>query len=168
MSKQLLIFRHAKSDWANADISDFNRPLNSRGLVDAPAMGKRLKALKIKPEMVISSPAMRALSTAKLVCHEINFPIEAIQTNKSIYDATCSQLLKLINNFDNGSDVIALFGHNNGITDLAVYLTDEDIFNIPTCGMVLISFPFDDWAMVSKSNGEMVLYDFPKNIQDNE
>lgn len=168
MSKQLLIFRHAKSDWANADMSDFNRPLNSRGLVDAPAMGKRLKELKIRPEMVISSPAMRALSTAKLVSHEINFPAEAIQTNKSIYDATCSQLLKLVNSFDNGSDFIALFGHNNGITDLAVYLTDEDIFNIPTCGMVLISFPFDDWAMVSKANGEMVLYDFPKNIQDNE
>lgn len=164
MSKQLLIFRHAKSDWANADISDFNRPLNNRGLVDAPAMGKRLKQLKIKPEMVITSPALRALSTAKLVCQEINFPIEAIQTNISIYDATCGQLLKLITHFDNGSDVIALFGHNNGITDLAVYLTDEDIFNIPTCGMMLISFPFDDWGMVSKANGEMVFYDFPKNI----
>lgn len=168
MGKQLLIFRHAKSDWANTDISDFNRPLNSRGLVDAPVMGKRLKELKIRPEMVISSPAIRALSTAKLVCQEINFPLEAIQTNKSIYEATCSQLLKLINNFDNGSDVIALFGHNNGITDLAVYLTDEDIFNIPTCGIVLISFPFDDWAMVSKSIGEIVFYDFPKNTPQDE
>lgn len=168
MSKQLLIFRHAKSDWTNADISDFNRPLNSRGLVDAPVMGKRLKQRKITPEMVISSPATRALSTAKIVCQEINFPDEAIQTNKSIYEATCSQLLKLINNFDNGSDLIALFGHNNGITDLAVYLTDKDIFNIPTCGMALISFPFNDWAMVSKCTGELVFYDFPKNVHEDE
>ena len=58
-----------------------------------------------------------------------------------------------------------MFGHNNGITDLAVYLTDADIFNIPTCGMVLITFPFDDWKMVSKNSGEVVFFDFPKNLE---
>lgn len=169
MSKQLLIFRHAKSDWGNSEISDFNRPLNARGLKDAPTMGKRLKKRDWIPEKVISSPATRAITTAQLVCKEIDYPQDSIVENKSIYDATCTQLMKIINNLDNKADSIALFGHNNGITDLVIYLTDADIYNIPTAGMVLISFPFDDWAMISKHTGEVTFYDFPKSYDtDNE
>ena len=168
MGKQLLIFRHSKSDWGHPEISDFNRPLNTRGTKDAPMMGKRLKKRKWAPNQIISSPALRALTTAHLVCKEIGSSPEDIIQNKFIYDATCSQLMKIVNHLDNKSENIALFGHNNGITDLVIYLTDADIYNIPTSGMILISFPFDDWNMISKHTGEVVFYDFPKNTDDND
>ena len=163
MSKKLLIVRHAKSDWGNAGITDFNRPINERGKTNAPIMGKRLKEKGIFPDTVISSPALRAITTAKLITHELGFTTAKIKQEKSIYEATCSTLLKIINNFDNEHEMVALFGHNNGITDLAVYLTDAEIFNIPTSGMVMINFPFDDWKMVGKDTGEVEFFDYPKN-----
>jgi phosphohistidine phosphatase len=151
MSKQLLIVRHAKSDWDNASLSDFNRPLNKRGIKNAPIIGDKLIKKSFHPDLVISSPALRALSTCEAVC-------------KNIYEASQQQLLKIINSIDNDFDKVAMFGHNNGVTDLTVYLTDADIFNIPTSGMVLISFPFDDWNMISKGTGEVIFYEFPKNL----
>ena len=163
MSKKLLIVRHAKSDWGNAGITDFNRPVNERGKSNAPIMGKRLKEKGIFPDNVISSPALRAITTAKLVTHELGFTTAKIKLEKSIYEATCSTLLKIINDIDNEHEMVALFGHNNGITDLAVYLTDAEIFNIPTSGMVMINFPFDDWKMVGKDTGEVEFFDYPKN-----
>lgn len=163
MSKKLLIVRHAKSDWGNAGITDFNRPINERGKTNAPIMGKRLKEKGIFPDTVISSPALRAITTAKLVTHELGFTVAKIKQEKSIYEATCATLLKIVNDFDNEHEMVALFGHNNGITDLAVYLTDAEIFNIPTSGMVMINFPFDDWKMVGKDTGEVEFFDYPKN-----
>ena len=76
--KQLLIVRHAKSDWGNAGISDFNRPLNERGIINASLMGKRLKVKGILPNALISSPALRAITTAKLITYELGFSYENI------------------------------------------------------------------------------------------
>ena len=165
MNKILLIVRHAKSDWSSSSISDFNRPLNDRGKKNAPSMGVKLKKRNFIPDFIISSPANRAISTAQLVVKELDIPLEKICLDSSIYEANCDTLLKIVNNFDPKTNVATLFGHNNGITDLAVYLTDADIFNIPTSGMVLISFPFNDWKMVSKNTGEVVFFDFPKNTE---
>ncbi|MEO5911953.1 MAG: histidine phosphatase family protein [Pelobium sp.] len=162
MSKQLLIVRHAKSDWGNAEITDFNRPLNERGKANVPEMAKRLKDRNINPEIIISSSANRAISTAKLMASELGLKRDKIYKTRKIYEASCNQLLAMVNGFDNSIDFIALFGHNNGITDLTVYLTDADIFNIPTCGVVLVKFPFDDWKMVSKFSGEVDFFDYPK------
>ncbi|OAQ42154.1 histidine phosphatase family protein [Pedobacter psychrophilus] len=166
MSKQLLIVRHAKSDWNDASLSDFNRPLNVRGLKDAPIIGDKLLKNSFHPDLVISSTALRAISTCKLVCKQLGIDKSKIETNSNIYEASHQQLLKVINTIDNDFEKVAMFGHNNGVTDLTVYLTDADIFNIPTSGMVLISFPFDDWKMVSKGTGKVVLYEYPKNITE--
>lgn len=166
MSKKLLIVRHAKSDWGSAGITDFNRPINESGKINAPIMGKRLKGKGILPDTVISSPALRAITTAKLITHELGYNIAKIKQEKSIYEASCSTLLKIINDFDNEHEMVALFGHNNGITDLAVYLTDAEIFNIPTSGMVMINFPFDDWKMVGKDTGVVEFFDYPKNTEN--
>lgn len=163
MPKKLLIVRHAKSDWGNTGLSDFNRPLNQRGNTNAIAMGRRLQEKGILPDALITSPAVRAITTAKLFAHEIRFDLANIEENKSIYEASCASLLKIVNNFNNKHDFVTLFGHNNGITDLAIYLTGAEIFNVPTCGMVMINFSFDDWKMVSKGTGEVEFFDYPKN-----
>lgn len=162
MAKKLLIVRHAKSDWGNAGLKDFDRPLNTRGEKDAPEMAKRLIDKEIKPDYIISSPALRAITTCNIIAEELGLK-ENINLEPKIYEATSKTLLELINNFDNDYDLVALFGHNNGITDLSIYLSDADIFDIPTCGMILIEFPFDEWKMISKSTGEVLFYDYPKN-----
>ena len=154
--------RHAKSDWSDLDLRDFDRPLNERGRTDAPEMGQRLLKKMIKPDKVISSTAVRALDTCKIICHTIAYKEQAIIEEPRIYEAAVPTLLDIVNHLDNDKDVVALFGHNNGITDFAVYLTGSDIYNIPTCGMVLIEFPFDDWRMVNKGCGELVFFDYPK------
>jgi phosphohistidine phosphatase len=165
MGKQLLIMRHAKSDWNDASLSDFNRTLNSRGLINAPVMGKRLKSKKFIPEIIIASPANRAITTCEIVIEQLGLAKESIQTDKNIYNADYKSLLKIVNQLDNSKKSAALFGHNNGITDLTVYLTDADIFNIPTSGMVLIEFPFDDWAMISKNTGLVLFFETIKELK---
>ncbi len=163
MSKKLLIVRHAKSDWGIANTKDFDRPLNSRGFLNAPEMGKRLVSRALIPQQLVSSPALRAITTCKLIAKEIQYPETEIKQEPKIYEANHQTLLKIVNQFNDEHDFIALFGHNNGITDLAVYLSNTDLYNIPTCGMVLIEFPLDSWEMVSKNTGNMLIFDYPKN-----
>lgn len=163
MNKKLLLVRHAKSDWGDTNLSDFNRPLNSRGLTDCVTMAQRVEMHQLIPEKVISSPALRALTTCKLMVKSWNKKADEIELNPSIYEANVQALLKIINELDNANNYVGLFGHNNAITDFVVYLTDADLFNIPTCGIALIEFPFDSWDMVGKDTGDLLMYDFPKN-----
>lgn len=166
MSKQLLLVRHAKSDWDNIKLSDFDRPLNSRGEKNAPEMAKRLLKRGKIPHQIVSSPAMRAITTARYFAKELGLNKSDIVKEPEIYEAMTSTLKGVINNLDNTYSFTALFGHNPGITDLVSDLCNKDLYNIPTCGMVLIQFPFDDWSMVSAGTGEIVFYDYPKNEQD--
>jgi phosphohistidine phosphatase len=161
--KKLLLVRHAKSDWEDIKLSDFDRPLNKRGKKNVPEMAERLLKKGIVPQQIVSSPALRALTTAQLFAETLGIRKDRIQKEEKIYEATADTLLKIINNFDNKQDFIALFGHNPGITTLAEGLSDAYLSNIPTCGMVLIEFPFDDWAVISYGTGEQKMYDYPKN-----
>ena len=163
--KQLIVVRHAKSDWGNPDLRDFDRPLNKRGKTNAPEMAHRLVKKGIKPQLIVSSPALRALTTAKFFADTWQMPLSAIQEEPSIYEAPVSSLLNVINNLDNKFEQIAMFGHNPGLTDLVGYLNGH-IYEMPTCGVVILEFPFDDWAMISEGTGKVVLFDYPKSGQD--
>ena len=163
MTKHLLLIRHAKSDWNNEGLRDFDRPLNNRGHRDAPAMAERLLKNRLIPQHLISSPAKRAITTAGCFADVFHIDKKEIQQEENIYEASSSTLLNVINEIDNKHGFVALFGHNPALTDVAASLSDSDIANIPTCGMVLIKFNFDDWAMISKGAGELQLFDYPKN-----
>ncbi len=161
--KKLLIVRHAKSDWADASLGDFNRPLNARGLRDSVEMAQRITMHKLIPTKLVSSPAVRALTTCQLMAENWEIDVKDIVLEAKIYEANLTNLLEIINGLDDTDDYVALFGHNNAITDFSLYLTDADLFNIPTCGVALIEFPFDSWKMVSKDTGDLLMYDSPKN-----
>lgn len=162
MVRNLFIIRHAKSDW-NFDVSDFDRPLNTRGFADAPKIAERLNEYPIKPDLLVSSPAKRALTTAQLFANQLEMPIGTIQTDMRIYEALPTTLLKIIGEFDNIYRSIALFGHNPGLTLLVNYLADEQIYNLPTCGLVHIRFDdVEDWASVSGGLGSQVWFAYPK------
>lgn len=165
MSKQLLLVRHGKSEWGNAHLSDFDRPLNPRGHRNAPEMASRIACKDLIPELIVSSPAMRAITTARHFSQVWEIPEDRFQEEEDIYEANTTTLLKIVNGLDNQYDRIALFGHNPGFTDFANYLTDAGIYNIPTCGTVLISFDTDDWKAVSHSTGTLVEFDYPKSTE---
>ncbi|UKT66110.1 SixA phosphatase family protein [Pedobacter mucosus] len=164
MAKRLLLVRHAKSDWGNAELADFDRPLNKRGKENAPEMAERLFNKGFKFDLMVSSPAKRALKTAKYFAEKYN--IKEIQTTESIYEADTTTLLRVVNSLNDEAETVILFGHNSGLTDFANALCNGDIYNIPTAGMVLISFHLESWKMVSKGTGELVFFDYPKNSDE--
>jgi phosphohistidine phosphatase len=164
--KQLIIVRHAKSDWGDFNLKDFDRPLNHRGHKNTPEMVERLVSKGIKPNAIISSPALRAITTAKYFASGWSLNADQLTTNASIYEANTKTLLNVINGLDDQFNCIALFGHNPGLTDLLNYLTDEYIANMPTCSVAIIEFPFDEWKLISGDTGKLILFDFPKSGLD--
>lgn len=163
MPKELLLVRHAKSDWNDPKLSDFDRPLNARGHMNAPEMAKRLAARNIIPGLIISSPAIRAFTTAKYFADELGLESDQIKCDRDIYEASTQDLMRVICGFDDHFDRIVLFGHNPGITLTANILSGESISNIATCGVVLLRFDIPSWKMVSADSADLVFYDFPKN-----
>ncbi len=162
--KTLTLVRHAKSSWNHPGLADFKRPLNKRGERDAPRMGNRLAARNIKPQIIVSSPAVRALTTAEVVASALGFLPAEIITDDRIFHAYSDQLLDVIRDFDASLHHVMLVGHNPGLTDLVEQLAQAGILNIPTCGIVLLGFSVDRWQDVSDAAGEMLLFDYPKNI----
>jgi len=165
MAKRLLLIRHAKSDWGNSDLRDFDRPLNKRGKTNAPEMAERLVKQQIIPDQIVSSPALRAITTAKVFASAWQTSPDQIKKEANIYEANVKTLLAIVNNFDNKHNQIALFGHNPGLTDLVNYLAAH-LDNIPTCGVILLEFPFDDWQMISADTGKVLMFDYPKSGDD--
>jgi phosphohistidine phosphatase len=164
MAKRLFLIRHGKANNAQPGSSDFTRTLTDSGIADAYKMAERLKEKLELPQMMISSPAARALSTALRFSEAWEFPSADISTELSIYNAEMKTLLAVANKIDNSFGSAAIFGHNPGITEFANYLTSDDgIPNMPTCSVVVIDFPFDDWAQLSYQNGTILLFDYPKS-----
>ncbi|NLZ18417.1 MAG: histidine phosphatase family protein [Desulfobulbaceae bacterium] len=159
----LLICRHAKSSWEDSSLNDFERPLNKRGLRDAPVMGQRLRARGFLPDLIVSSPAVRAQRTAEMYAEALEYPLESIQYNQQQYAATWLELLSLIQQVDDRFRRIFLVGHNPESTSLANALGGLAIANIPTAGMVALSFHCSTWTNVREQSGKLLFFDFPKN-----
>lgn len=163
MGKRIVLIRHGKSDWADSSMTDFERPLNHRGHKNVLEMAERLTKKELIPELIVSSPAKRAITTAQHFSDIWHIPKNDIQQESTIYEANSTALLHVVNSLDDCFSFVSLFGHNPGLTDFTNFLADAHIYNIPTAGTVVIDFPFDSWAMVSYHTGELVSFDFPKN-----
>lgn len=159
--KTIYLVRHAKSSWKEAGLSDFERPLNKRGQHDAPFMAKLLAKKDEMPEVIVSSPALRALTTAKIFASEFNSDTQIVEEEK-IYEAGLGNLIKIINNLQETFNTVMIFGHNPGLTYLANYLGDKSIDNIPTCGIVKITFDINSWQDISDGSGKIVFFEYPK------
>jgi phosphohistidine phosphatase len=162
--KILYLIRHAKSSWEDPYQADLDRPLNNRGKRDAPRMGKRLKEREIHADLMLSSPAERALSTCKIMAEIIGYKKEKISTDRSLYHANDDQILSVIHNFNDKHQKVMIFGHNPGLTDFVNRLSTEQeaIDNIPTCGVVAFKFPVESWKEVKWKKGELEFFDYPK------
>jgi len=153
MIKDLFLIRHAESSHPSG-IKDFDRPLNDKGYLEAEKMSNKLASYELQPEFLISSPAKRAISTATIFAERLHIPAHQIQPENMIYEANTSTLLSIINYLSEQYNQVALFGHNPGITEFATYLSDTYIGNIPTAGIIRISFT-TEWKMISAGSGEI-------------
>jgi phosphohistidine phosphatase len=164
--KILTLVRHAKSSWKDNKISDRERPLNKRGEHDAPMMGKRIVAAGIRPSLILSSPAVRAWTTAKFLAQEIGYPLEFLQRENSLYLASLDNIIDALSTQDAEFSSVMIVGHNPGLTTFANYLSPGLTDNLPTAGLVSVGFEKDDWNLHSAPKTELLTYDFPKNIAD--
>lgn len=161
--KYLYLIRHAKSSWDDENLKDIDRPLNDRGLHDAPLMGNVLKSMNKVPDKIVSSPAKRAIATAITIAEKVGYKEEDILQDPTIYHSGLPELLKIISGFNNDWSKVFFIGHNPGFTQLAELITSDEFGNIPTCGIVEIELEIDSWMEISSGIGTKTFYDFPKN-----
>ncbi|MFZ1750476.1 MAG: histidine phosphatase family protein [Saprospiraceae bacterium] len=157
--KTIIIIRHAKSAWNDIRISDFDRTLDARGWRDAPLMALRLKDAGHYPQMIISSSAVRAKTTAQFFADA--YGLEVHET-KDLYHGDPQDYLDKINVLDENIKCIALFGHNPGITYLANEIQMGCTDNIPTCGIIVATMPDLPWSKADWSQMNLETLMFPK------
>ncbi|MBE2189344.1 MAG: histidine phosphatase family protein [Desulfobulbaceae bacterium] len=160
--KTIVLVRHAKSSWDNPDWSDFERPLNKRGLRDAPYLAEVLKSKVLKPNLVISSPAIRAKTTATIFANAFEYEEKDIKFDIGLYEKGQKYVSKIISQIDNQVSSVFFFGHNPDITSLAGFLTGDYFENVPTCGIVCIDFNVQNWEQALNDNGTLRFFIFPK------
>lgn len=164
MPYNLYLLRHAKSDWSVPGQKDIDRELNSRGLNDAPRIGRRLHDLGVRPERVICSPARRTKMTALYVCEQLHYDQDSIVYSEDIYEASMRTLLSAINGLDDNWRSVMLIGHNPGLTYLAEYMSRQELGNIPTSGVINLEFDVDSWQEVSGGTAILKWFIYPKML----
>ena len=162
--KTLYLVRHAKSSWKYPELDDFERPLNKRGKRDAPVMGSYLKDKKIIPEILISSPAVRAKKTAKIIAKKLDFPKHNIIFSEDIYEASTMGLLKITSRTDDKFNSAMLVGHNPSMTYYANTIANIRLDNIPTCGIAGIELNISSWKEISENCGKLLFFVYPKKL----
>jgi phosphohistidine phosphatase len=161
--KSLLLVRHAKSDRSMEVIrSDWERPLNERGLQDAPKLGMALAKLGFIPDQAISSPAKRAYTTAQLILGQTEYSGEILMDTR-IYSDGVEGLLNCIKELDSGIRNAAFFGHNPTISEMIHYLLRMGQVPVtPTGTMALIHFHAQSWESIESCRAELAFYLIPR------
>jgi phosphohistidine phosphatase len=162
--RQLTIVRHAKSSWDDPELSDFERPLNERGRRDAPRMALWTRQAVGVPDRIVSSPALRAITTARIFADGLGVDNDHLLIQARIYEASLATLLRLVRGFDDADRHVMMFGHNPGLSELAHALARCPFDDLPTCAVVHIELPVRHWAEIAEHNGELLRYQFPKQL----
>lgn len=164
--RTLTLIRHAKSSWKDTSLSDFERPLNKRGRENAPMMGRMLYKAGTRFDLVITSPAVRALTTARMITAELDYPEQSLIEEPRLYGATRDELLEIVHQLPDEKSQVALVAHNPGLTEFCNFLSDEDISNLPTCGIAGIDFELDTWQAVYRGTGKLSCFEYPRKYSD--
>ena len=156
--KKLYIMRHAKSDWSEPFESDFDRGLKKRGYEDAILIAKELKRKKVLPNLLLSSSAIRAKITSEIAGAFMGYDIDNIKFNKQLYFSNASEILEIIKSVNSNVKKLFIVGHNPELTELINQLAYISIDNLPTSGVVAISFKTDSWKKITKGKREFFIY----------
>ncbi|SDX72744.1 phosphohistidine phosphatase [Allochromatium warmingii] len=167
MPRELLLLRHAKSDWDSGTANDFERPLAKRGKNDAPKVGSWLYREGLVPDHVISSPAERARQTATKVCKRLDFKKKQIIWDAAIYDASVAALLAVLARCPHEATTVLLVGHNPGLEELILHLVGDELERpadgklLPTATVARLEMP-DDWRELSPGSAHLISITRPR------
>lgn len=161
MKRTLILVRHGKSSWEEQGLPDRVRPLAARGLRDAPLMGGRLAREGVRPDLILSSPACRALSTANIIAEVLGYRPEEIVTEERLYGGDVGTLLEVMAELGDAFRCVMLFGHDPELTDLAHRFSGR-ITRMPTCAVARFTFDAPSWSVAASQRPVTAVLDYPK------
>ena len=161
--KTLIIISHSKSSWKNANLKDNERPLNKRGNNDARLISDFLSTIISNVDILHCSSSERTRETADYFIDKINFSNHIYDDD--LYHISSENLLKIIRNYNNDIDSLMIIAHNPGLTNFVNLMTDLELWNLPTTGLVAINFNVDSWEMIDTNNGTVFCKKFPKELK---
>jgi phosphohistidine phosphatase len=159
--KTLFLVRHAKSSWDDPSLADVDRPLNARGERDAPKMGKRLAKRDVKLDLILSSPANRAITTAQALADKLDYKLKNIVVDDRLYPGDMNVLFKSVHDLGNKLNCVMIVGHHPALSKLAHRLS-SDITHMPTCAVAQFRFQAKSWRNVSGATLVAMALDLPK------
>ena len=174
--KYLTVLRHAKSAWDQAGLSDHDRPLNQRGLLSVPAIAGFLKKtyfggldgkpLMAPPDAIVSSTALRAMTTAQMMRSTLGLPAEAMSLDSHLYLASPAIVLEAVRNVDEALRHVVMVGHNPGMHEFCDrMLARASIPRMPTCTAVIMGLPHEYWGMADWQEAQLIAYVTPKALE---
>lgn len=161
--KKLLLIRHAKSSWNDITQPDFDRPLNDRGHKDAPRMARRLLKDDVAIDAFVSSPALRALTTAEYFAEAYDVKKKNIITIPALYHPEPKVFFEIIAQLDDSLKTVAIFSHNPGTTEFVNQLTTVRVDDMPTCGIYALKTDIKSWKDFADAEKKFWFFDYPKN-----
>ena len=164
--KSLVLIRHAKSSWSSADLTDHDRPLNGRGKRDAPFMAQVLLQTGLKPDLLLSSTAKRAFSTACYVAEAFNFPKEAIDTRRDLYLCWYEELENTIRALPDDCSTVFVFNHNPTLEQSLFNYTKNPNLAFPTCAMAHLEADIDSWDSFLPGRVKLKAFYYPKQFSE--
>lgn len=164
MPRYLYLMRHAQSADKQPGQADKDRELTSQGMMEALQMGAYLKTQNFFCDLFLSSTAVRAKFTSEYVLEALKWPMEKIQVNEEIYDASARTLFEFVGKLENEANSVMLVGHNPSITYLAEYLTKAEIGDMSTAGLAMIEFDISHWSDATQGSGKLIRYICPEMI----
>ncbi len=165
MVKTLYLVRHAKSSWDHSGLSDAERPLMDKGIRKSKRVIESLQEKKIVPDLIISSPAVRAIETARIFARGLGYSEEKIVVERKIYEGYYDHILDIIYGTSNKIDSLMLFGHNPTFCNLANLFVHPGIDDMPTSAVVGISFATDKWEDVPNAKSRLLFQLTPRNLR---
>lgn len=156
----LTLIRHAKSSWDDPSLDDFDRPLNKRGLFTAPLVAQKLKIELPMPDLILCSPAKRAIQTADFFKSDKSI----FEIKENIYFVGLDEILEIIKQINPSHSNVWLFGHEPHLSELVEFLTGESIKKFPTCAVFQISFTAKKWTNIKEKSGKIIFSLIPKDF----
>jgi phosphohistidine phosphatase len=163
--KTLYIIRHAKSSWGDITLPDFERPLNDRGKKDAPLMAGFLKSRGGEVDVILSSPAKRALQTAQIFCQVLGYDPLKMERIDRLYHAPSTVFFDEIKKLNPQHRSAAIFSHNPGITDFVNEVgAGVRIDNMPTCAIFALEVNSESWCNFDTAKKTCLFLKYPKSL----
>ena len=163
--KDVCFVRHAKSNWDHPGLSDFDRPLDTRGLHDAPMMALKMHELGLVPDYIITSAANRARSTAEFFKKEFRLADQQVQVTKALYEASAETVYEVLRGAPDTARFVYVFGHNPTFTWVANSIAGVHIDDVPTCGIVHAQLMINSWKKFKPEHAAFIGFHYPKQFK---